>query len=135
MNHRRFIMIGTGLVVALVVAVALLSLEENTTYYFFPNEAIDNRASLVDGEKFRLAGRVVERSIIHDGDAIEFDVTDGSETIHVVLSNSPPSLFGEGVPVLIEGSWEGEGFAGTNVLIRHDENYEIPEEGGPVADD
>lgn len=119
--------------VVLVVAVAVLSLGDNLTYYYFPNEAIENKSDFADGEPFRLAGTVVEQSLVEEGDTIEFDVTDGSETIHVVLGDIPPPLFREGVPVLIEGSWSGEDFVGTNTLIRHDENYEIPDEGGAVA--
>lgn len=126
-------MIGAAIVVALVVGIAAVSLGDNVTYYYFPNEAVDNRANLSDGERFRLAGIVVEQSIVESGETVEFDVTDGSETIHVVLSDAPPPLFQEGVPVLIEGFWNGDIVAGTNTLIRHDENYQIPDEGGTVV--
>jgi cytochrome c-type biogenesis protein CcmE len=46
-----------------------------------------------------------------------------------VLLNTPPPLFNEEVPVLLEGSWSGDLFVADEALIRHDENYEVPEEG------
>jgi cytochrome c-type biogenesis protein CcmE len=35
---------------------------------------------------------------------------------------------------LLEGAWSAEVFAADIALIRHDENYEIPEEGGAFPD-
>ena len=40
------------------------------------------------------------------------------------------SLFAEEVPLLLEGAWSGDTFEADSALIRHDENYEVPEEGG-----
>ena len=116
-----------------MIIVAVASIGDNLTYYYFPNEAVDNRATLADSERFRLAGTVVPGSVSEVGEDFEFDVTDGSATIHVLLTDTPPPLFQDDVPVLIEGSWQGEMFVGDSALIRHDENYEIPEEGGAVA--
>lgn len=115
---------------ALVVAIAILSLNENLTYYLYPTEAIDQRRDFPDGERFRLAGLVAEGSLSEADDRLDFVVTDGGETIPVVLSGAPPPLFGEGVPVLLEGSWQSGVFISDSALVRHDENYEAPEEGG-----
>jgi cytochrome c-type biogenesis protein CcmE len=59
-----------------------------------------------------------------------FDVTDGGATVAVLLTNEAPSLFAEDIPVLLEGSWSGDRFVADNALIAHDENYEVPDEGG-----
>jgi cytochrome c-type biogenesis protein CcmE len=59
-----------------------------------------------------------------------FEVADGGAEIAVLLTGPKPSLFAEGVPVLLEGAWQGESFEADTALIRHDENYEAPEEGG-----
>jgi cytochrome c-type biogenesis protein CcmE len=132
LSRRWFLFVGGGVVAALVVVAAILSIGDNITYYYFPNEAIENRGQLSDGERFRLAGTVVPGSIAEEGDELEFVVTDGSATIDVRLTDLPPPLFRDDVPVLIEGSWQGDIFVGDTALIRHDENYEIPSEGGAV---
>ena len=130
MAHRRFIYLGFGGVIALVVAMTLVGLNDNLTYYLYPNEAVDQRADFPDGTRFRLAGLVVAGSLEESGDELHFEVTDGGETIVVILQGTPPSLFSDAVPVLVEGAWAGGTFLADKAIIRHDENYEIPEEGG-----
>lgn len=118
----------------LVVAITVTSLNTNLTYYLYPTEAVEQRADFSDGERFRLAGLVVEGTLIDEGDALSFDVTDGGATIAVSLTNTPPPLFDESVPVLVEGSWDGSVFRADSAIIRHDENYEVPQEGGAYPD-
>lgn len=129
MGQRQFVLFGIAGVIALVVGITVAGLNENLTYYLYPNEAVEQRAEFPDGERFRLAGQVVAGSLAEQGDDLYFDVTDGSETIPVVLVDTPPPLFNEEVPVLLEGYWSADLFTAENALIRHDENYEIPEEG------
>ncbi len=135
MAHRQFVLLGIGGVIVLVVALTIAGLNDNLTYYLYPTEAVEQRSEFPDGERFRLAGRVVHGTLTEDGDDLRFDVTDGGATIAVVLSNTPPPLFDERVPVLVEGAWSGDVFVADSALIRHDENYEIPEEGGAYPDD
>lgn len=129
MGQRQFVLFGVAGVVALVVAITIVGLNDNITYYLYPNEAVAQRTEFPDGERFRLAGQVVSGSLEEEGDDLSFAVTDGSATIPVVLLNTPPPLFNEEVPVLLEGYWSGDTFTAESALIRHDENYEIPEEG------
>jgi cytochrome c-type biogenesis protein CcmE len=129
MGQRQFVLFGIAGVVALVVAITVVGLNDNLTYYLYPNEAVAQRADFPDGERFRLAGQVVDGSVSEDGDDITFDVTDGSATVRVLLVSMPPALFNEEVPVLLEGHWSGEVFTADEALIRHDENYEVPAEG------
>jgi cytochrome c-type biogenesis protein CcmE len=129
MGQRQFVLFGIAGVIALVVAITVVGLNDNLTYYLYPNEAAAQRADFPDGERFRLAGQVVAGSVVEDGDDLAFEVTDGSVTIPVMLVSTPPALFNEQVPVLLEGSWAGEVFMADDALIRHDENYEAPSEG------
>lgn len=129
MGQRQFVLFGIAGVIALVVGITIAGLNDNLTYYLYPNEAISQRADFPDGERFRLAGTVVDGSLAEDGADLTFQVTDGSATIPVVLVNTPPPLFNEEVPVLLEGYWNGDVFVSEEALIRHDENYEIPSEG------
>lgn len=129
MEHRKFVLFGIGGVVALVVAITISGLSSNITYYLYPTEAHEQKADFPDGEVFRLAGLVVDESLQETDDDLRFEVTDGGATIPVVLVNTPPALFDEGVPVLLEGAWTEGVFRAETAIIRHDENYEVPEEG------
>jgi cytochrome c-type biogenesis protein CcmE len=129
-NRRRLALLGVGALTAVVLAITAASLNENLTYYLYPTQAYDLRDDFPDGERFRLAGLVVEGSLDESGEELEFVVTDGGAEVPVVLTGAPPPLFDEGVPVLVEGAWSGDVFLADSALIRHDENYEIPEEGG-----
>jgi cytochrome c-type biogenesis protein CcmE len=132
MEHRTLVLFGIGGIIALIVAMSLVGLGDNLTYYLFPTEAVDQRSDFPDGENFRLAGEVVHGSLTEVGDDLLFDVTDGGETISVRLTDTPPPLFDDMVPVLLDGAWDGNTYVATNALIRHDENYVVPEEGTSV---
>lgn len=134
MGQRQFILLGVGGVIALVVAITLLGLNDNLTYYLYPNEAVSQRDAFPDGEHFRLAGEVVTGSLSEEGEDLRFEVTDGAATIPVLLVNTPPPLFNENVPVLLEGYWSGDHFLAENALVKHDENYQTPEQGNYEGD-
>lgn len=130
MAHRRFVFLGIGGVIALVLTLTLNGLDDNLTYYLYPTEAVAQKADFPDGERFRLAGTVVAGTLVEEEGASRFEVSDGGAEIAVALNGPRPSLFAEEVPVLLEGSWSGDTFEADTALIRHDENYEAPEEGG-----
>jgi cytochrome c-type biogenesis protein CcmE len=129
-SHRRFVYLGIGGVIAIVLALTFTGLNDSLTYYLYPSEAVDQRADFPDGERFRLAGIVVPGTVVEGEGSTAFDVTDGGADIPVVLNGPQPSLFAEEVPLLLEGAWSGDTFEADAALIRHDENYEVPEEGG-----
>jgi cytochrome c-type biogenesis protein CcmE len=129
MGQRQFVLFGIAGVIALVVAITVAGLNDNLTYYLYPNEAVAQRDDFPDGERFRLAGQVVAGSVAESGEDLTFSVTDGSATVEVVLVNTPPPLFSDEVPVLLEGYWSADLFTAERALIRHDENYEVPSEG------
>ena len=129
MAHRRFVLLGIAGVIALVIGLTVTSLGDNLTYYLYPTEAVAQKADFPDGERFRLAGTVVTGTMVESEAEVAFDVSDGGATVSVVLTETPPALLAEEVPVLLEGAWSGDHFLADDVLIRHDENYEVPEEG------
>jgi cytochrome c-type biogenesis protein CcmE len=129
MGQRQFVLFGIAGVVVLVMGITIIGLNDNLTYYLYPNEAVRQRAEFPDGERFRLAGQVVAGTLTEDGEDLAFEVTDGSATVPVILVDTPPPLFSEEVPVLLEGFWSGDHFQADVALIRHSENYEIPSEG------
>ena len=81
MPHRRFVLLGIGGVIALVVGITAFGLSDNLTYYLYPTEALEQRDDFPDGERFRLAGMVVDGSLVEIGDDLSFAVTDGGATV------------------------------------------------------
>ncbi len=126
MRNKLFVI--PALAVIGVIAAFLLSggLSSNSVYYLFPDEATAQKADFEDGRIFRLGGRVVAGTITTDGE-IQFSVSDGGATIDVVTDRTPPQLFSDDTPVLMEGAWEGDHFRATQIIIRHDEQYIAPD--------
>lgn len=129
MRYRWFL-IPTIAAVAVTGYFLWRTLGSSVIFYLTPTEAVARRTEFPDGERFRLGGIVVVGSLAEGGGALEFDLTDGGETIPVRLTATPPQLFGEDAPVLVEGTWNGEVFAADLAIIKHDENYQAPE-GSP----
>jgi len=110
-----------------VAYLMLVSFRANVVYYRTPTEAVAERRSGDSGNRFRLAGQVVPGSAVEGDHGVTFDVTDGDTTVHVDHDGEPPQMFGDDVPVVAEGRWDGEVFASDRIMIRHGNDYEPPE--------
>lgn len=123
-NTRRWIAVG-----ALVVLVAGLGyvlfqgLNDAATFFYNVDEAVDQRSDL-EGERFRMQGNVVDETIEETDTGVTFVITFGGVDVPVTHTGTPPELFGTGIPVVIEGTFEGDGFASDEILIRHDNEYD-----------
>lgn len=125
---RRLFLAGAGLAaVALTVVLFADLLDANTVYYLEPREAVAQRDDLADSS-FRLGGVVVADSVTDGGDELTFTVTDYAEEIVVRTSATPPELFAEGVPVIVDGLFVGDEFHADEVILRHEEEYDVPED-------
>lgn len=103
------------------------SMSGDLVYYLTTTEASERQGEFPDGDRFRLIGIVVPGTYSTDGVQHVFDVTDGATTIPVVLTRTPPPLFDEDVPVLLDGHWEEGTYVADQALLRHEENYEAPD--------
>ncbi len=65
-------------------------------------------------------------------EASVFDISDGLETVTVRLTGTPPPLFDEDVEVLLEGAFAGDVFVADDAVIRHEAEYEAPDEGADL---
>ena len=133
MGGKRLFLVLAGLGIGAAVFFLVRSAQSDRLYYRTPSEAIDRRAEFPDGHRFRLAGIVVPGSVVESSGEYRFDVTDGASDISVVLTSTPPQLFGEDVNVLLDGHWEGNVFMSEQALIRHEETYEAPPITAPSA--
>ncbi len=129
--RRRLVygLLGIGI---LVVAGYMINqaLTTSLVYFILPNEYAQS-PSQYDGRRIRLGGLVAPESVrFNDFDLqLTFLVTDGIETYPVQHVGAPPELFRENAGVVIEGSFDSGTFVSDNLLIKHSEVYEAPEDG------
>ncbi|MBI3419500.1 MAG: cytochrome c maturation protein CcmE [Proteobacteria bacterium] len=132
-RHRRLIFIGlTGAGLAVALALVLIGLRQNVTYFYTPSQVAEKSAALLAGKKsFRLGGMVEKGSVHHagkDGLDLSFTVTDFNRTLKVRYHGLAPDLFREGQGVVAEGHLQDAGlFEATLLLAKHDEKYMPPE--------
>ena len=134
-RHRRFMWIGTGvLLLAAATGLVLNAFQSNLVFFFSPTDIVENRAP--QGRAFRIGGMVEERSLTRapDGLTVRFNVTDTAKTVPVVFTGILPDLFKEGKGVVAQGRIGPDGvFRATEVLAKHDENYMPPEAAAAVG--
>lgn len=119
-------------VVLLLVVVALgfvvsKALSSASLYFYNADEAVAKRDELGD-KRFRLQGTVLGDTIDVDesDDTVDFTVAYNGARVDVHHEGSPPELFEAGIPVVLEGRWDGSGdfFDSDRILVKHSEEYE-----------
>lgn len=128
-KRRRIQLAAAGaLLLGLATALVGYAMRDGIEFFRSPSQLAEHPAR--DGERFRLGGLVEEGSVVREGGAVRFVVTDGGATVPVRFSGILPDLFREGQGVIATGSLEAGEFTASEVLARHDESY-MPKE---VAD-
>ena len=100
------------------------ALNSNIVYFISPTELIEQNKI---NQRLRLGGLVKSNSISVIGTVINFDVTDGNNSVSVKYEGLLPDLFKEDQGVIVEGKFDSNSFNADNLLAKHDENY-IPRE-------
>ena len=125
-QKRLAVIGGLGAVVVVAVGLILFALRDQIVFFYSPSEVMERQVAA--GTAIRLGGLVKEGSWTRTGETNDFVVTDGETEMPVQFVGILPDLFGEGQGVVAEGSiTQAGGFAATNVLAKHDENY-MPKE-------
>jgi cytochrome c-type biogenesis protein CcmE len=122
-------------VVLLVVAyLAFSSIGSALVYYLTPTELLA-RGDAGIGQTVRLGGQVASGSVSGPATNLTFVLTDGDEEITVHSTVAPTRSFREGSGAVVEGALGPDGiFEATQVIVKHDENYEAPEPGAQPSD-
>jgi cytochrome c-type biogenesis protein CcmE len=129
---------GVLVLVAVVLAVigylALGSVGNALVYYLTPTELLARGEAAV-GETVRLGGQVEVGSVSGPATDLRFALTDGDSTISVHSTVAPTRSFREGSGAVVEGALGADGvFEATQVIVKHDENYEAPAPGTQPSD-
>ncbi|HTW11003.1 MAG TPA: cytochrome c maturation protein CcmE [Acidimicrobiales bacterium] len=97
-------------------------------YYLTANQAVAQRAELGTSD-FRIQG-TVQPGLHQVGTTLHFSITSHNVTVPVVSTGSPSQLFHVGMPVVLEGHWQGSLFSSYQIMVQHSSNYvEAPAKG------
>ena len=134
-RSSRWFMLGAFLVAgAAFVVIAASSMNKNLVYYWTPTDLIANGGKAY-GATIRLGGMVSPGTIKnHAGvSGVEFDVHDGTKSVHVKSNGVPPQMFRENIGVVVEGTMVRGGYFQCNrLMVSHSNEYRAPKSGHPV---
>ena len=113
--------------VVLVVAAAIgflvfKGLGDATVYFKTADEAVAEKDELGD-RRFRVEGAVVTDSVEETTDGVRFEIISAGETVPVLHRGDPPELFKPGIPVVLEGHWDGDVYASDRIMVKHTTEY------------
>lgn len=121
---------GLGLL-AVVASVGMLifgGLTENVVYFLTPSELEARGTEIVD-QPLRLGGQVKPGSVEWDAEELDllFAVQDSTGEVNVRYTGAQPSMFREGIGVVVEGSMRSDGsFEATTLMVKHSNEYKAP---------
>jgi cytochrome c-type biogenesis protein CcmE len=128
-GRRWGLLLGVAIVVGVIAYLAFSSVGNALVYYVTPTELLARDDP--SGETVRLGGLVKPGSIQGEAPDLTFILTDGTTEITVRALAAPTRSFREGVGAVVEGQLTAEGlFEASEVIVKHDENYVAPSEGG-----
>lgn len=90
-------------------------------YYLTAKQAVAQRAELGDKD-FRIQGKVMP-GVHQVGSRLHFSITSSHVDVTIVSTGSPPQLFKVGLPVVLEGHWQGDTFLSDQIMVQHSSDY------------
>ena len=130
-KHKR---VWAGLGIAAVAGGILMliaaGLKSNVVFFLTPSELQARAAEVIDAP-LRLGGQVKPGSKTWDPETLElqFVISDSLAEVPVESVGAPPSMFREGIGVVVEGRYRDSGvFESTNLMVKHSNEYEPPHE-------
>jgi cytochrome c-type biogenesis protein CcmE len=133
------------LAIAIAVVVLIWFLVTNTQSFLPADEAVEERSELGE-RRFQILGSPIgsttsdQTVIIGENEYTFFTIVFDGVLVDVVSTGTPPDLFDEGIPVVLEGKWnegslpapdyifknganDGWWFSTNRILVKHDNDY------------
>ncbi len=110
------------LVVGAIAFLVLKGLGDATVYFKTADEAVAEKDEL-GSRRFRVEGAVVDGSVRQVGNDVRFEIISAGEVVPVVHRGDPPELFEPGIPVVLEGRWQGDVYASDRIMVKHTSEY------------
>lgn len=114
-----------AVVVIIAAAIGFLvfkGLGDATVYFKTADEAVAQKAKLGD-HRFRVEGAVVTDSVHETTDGVRFEIINAGVVVPVLHRGDPPELFKPGIPVVLEGRWDGDVYASDRIMVKHTSEY------------
>ncbi len=93
--------------VLILVFVVLSGLRKSWVYYLTVDE-IPQKAQMIDGKNIKVSGVVVPGSIVKNGREVTFEIEEkGTKLLVEYEGRTLPEAFGESIPVIAEGIYDG----------------------------
>lgn len=121
-DTRRRLWLAGVVVLAALGFLVFQGLGNATLYFRTADEAVAQRQQLGD-RRFRIEGDVVEGSVRQVGNDVSFTLVKNSVEVPVQHKGDPPELFRPGIPVVLEGRFQGDHFSSDRILVKHSETY------------
>ena len=121
-DTRRRMWLAGVVVLAALGFLVFQGLGNATLYFRTADEAVAQRSELGD-RRFRIEGDVVDGSVRQEGNDVSFTLTSKSVEVPVRHKGDPPELFRPGIPVVLEGRFQGDHFTSDRILVKHSETY------------
>lgn len=118
----RVRLVVAGVVVLGALAFLLLRLGDATVYFRTADEAVAQRTDLGD-RRFRIEGAVVPGSVREAGGEVTFQIEENGAVVDVRHQGDPPELFRDGIPVVLEGRWDGQIYRSDRIMVKHTSSY------------
>ena len=121
-DTRRRLWLAGIVVLAALGFLVFQGLGNATLYFRTADEAVAQREKLGD-RRFRIEGDVVDGSVRQTGNDVSFTLTKNAVEVPVQHKGDPPELFRPGIPVVLEGRFQGDHFSSDRILVKHSETY------------
>ena len=127
MRRSKRVWAALAVVVAAVGFLMWQGLGNATVYFYTADEAVEEKADL-GTRRFRIEGAVVpgsveERSGGPAEHVVEFEIISAGVKVPVRHIGNPPELFQPGIPVVLEGNWDGDVYASDRIMVKHTTEY------------
>src|SRR5260221_12593993 len=125
---RLFMILAVAVAAAGFAIIAASGINKNLVYYWAPKE-LNAAGDKAYGATIRLGGMVAPGTVkMGGGSALDFDVTDYKQSVHVKASGLPPQMFREGICAVLEGTMTRNGYLQSERLMEsHNNEYRTPD--------
>lgn len=135
MNPRKKFVVGSGIIVATLLALAYVGYTQSKTYYHTISELPALSGSTLH-QRMRVSGNVRAGSIAHRDGRTNFVLEEQGKELSVsyVGSDPLPDTFKDGAQALVEGRLTPDGsFTAEQVQAKCASKYQASPVGAPVA--
>ena len=120
-GRRRLVIAGLVVLAALGFLV-VRGLGNATLYFRTADEAVAQKQQLAQ-RRFRIEGSVVAGTVQETSNRVAFNIESKGVVVPVSHTGDPPELFKPGIPVVLEGHFDGDTFASDRIMVKHSEDY------------